>query len=478
MTNVTPVILAGGQGTRLWPLSRKGMPKQFARVFGGRTLFQTALERAHGAQFAAPIIVTASDYRFVATEQAMSIGIDPGAVLLEPCGKNTAPAILAASLQAVESDEDAVLLVLPSDHLIEDVEAFHKAVETALGEARLGRLVTFGIVPERAETGFGYLELERATKAGEAFALSAFVEKPSEARAQAMVDAGNFLWNAGIFLFRAQDMVAAFETLAPQMLELVKEALAEARADLGFLRLAEAPWDAIEGESIDYAIMEKADALSVVPLDAGWSDLGSWAAIHGKMEQDESGVARSENVTAINCSNTLLRVEDNDLELVGIGLKDLCVVAMNDAVLVADRAQDQDVKLAIETLKAKGAKQAERFAKDHRPWGHFETLALSERFQVKRIVVKPGAALSLQSHHHRSEHWVVVHGTAKVTLEDEVKLVSENESIYIPLGAKHRMENPGKLPMVLIEVQTGSYLGEDDIIRYEDIYARRAEGKL
>ncbi|MCV2894799.1 mannose-1-phosphate guanylyltransferase/mannose-6-phosphate isomerase [Lentibacter sp. XHP0401] len=473
MTKITPVILSGGSGTRLWPLSRKSFPKQFVRFAGEHTLLQSAALRMAGAEFVAPMIITGSDYRFIVTEQLLAVGIDPGTIMVEPEGRNTAPAVLAAALHAVKSDPDAVLLVAPSDHVIPDAEAFRAAVQRGLEAVKAGRLVTFGITPDKPETGYGYLELAEAPEGDESpKPLLRFVEKPDAARAAEMLEAGNYLWNAGIFLFAAADMIAAFEAHAPEMIAPVQAALDDAEIDLGFLRLAPAAWADVPSDSIDYSVMEKSPLLSVVPFGARWSDLGSWSAVQDEMDADTSGVALSGNATAIECENTLLRAESADQQLVAIGVRDLIVVAMDDAVLVADKTRGQDVKRAVQALKDKNATQAELFPMDHRPWGSFETLALAERFQVKRIVVKPGAALSLQSHHHRSEHWIVVHGTAKVTVNDEVKLVAENESVYIPLGAKHRMENPGKLPMVLIEVQTGSYLGEDDIIRYEDIYAR------
>jgi mannose-1-phosphate guanylyltransferase / mannose-6-phosphate isomerase len=473
LTKITPVILSGGSGTRLWPLSRKSFPKQFVRFAGEHTLLQSAALRMAGAEFVAPMIITGSDYRFIVTEQLLAVGIDPGTIMVEPEGRNTAPAVLAAALHAVKSDPDAVLLVAPSDHVIPDAEAFRAAVQRGLEAVKAGRLVTFGITPDKPETGYGYLELAEAPEGDESpKPLLRFVEKPDAARAAEMLEAGNYLWNAGIFLFAAADMIAAFEAHAPEMIAPVQAALDDAEIDLGFLRLAPAAWADVPSDSIDYSVMEKSPLLSVVPFGARWSDLGSWSAVQDEMDADTSGVALSGNATAIECENTLLRAESADQQLVAIGVRDLIVVAMDDAVLVADKTRGQDVKRAVQALKDKNATQAELFPMDHRPWGSFETLALAERFQVKRIVVKPGAALSLQSHHHRSEHWIVVHGTAKVTVNDEVKLVAENESVYIPLGAKHRMENPGKLPMVLIEVQTGSYLGEDDIIRYEDIYAR------
>ncbi|MEJ1993048.1 MAG: mannose-1-phosphate guanylyltransferase/mannose-6-phosphate isomerase [Maritimibacter sp.] len=476
-----PVILSGGSGTRLWPLSRKSYPKQFSPLIGEHTLFQRSASRlaggaAAGLEFASPLVLTNSDFRFIVAEQLAAIGIDPGTILLEPEGRNTAPAVLAAALHVAETDPDGVLLVAPSDHVVEDVDAFHRAVAQGLTAVEAGQLVTFGITPIHAETAYGYLELSaQPDGSGAPVSLSRFVEKPDETRAGEMLAAGNFLWNAGIFLFRARDMIAAFDAHAPGLVLPVRAALAEAKADLGFLRLAPGPWAKAEDISIDYAVMEKAENLSVVPFDGGWSDLGGWDAVWREMAPDADGVSTAGAASAIDCKNTLLRADSEGLELVGLGLDNIMAVAMNDAVLVADMSRAQDVKLAVAALKTKDAQQATAFPKDHRPWGWFESLVVGSRFQVKRIVVHPGASLSLQSHFHRSEHWIVVEGTARVTVDDEVRLVTENQSVYIPLGATHRMENPGKMPMVLIEVQTGAYVGEDDIVRYEDVYARDEE---
>ncbi|KIC18719.1 mannose-1-phosphate guanylyltransferase/mannose-6-phosphate isomerase [Leisingera sp. ANG-DT] len=478
---ITPVLLCGGSGTRLWPLSRKSYPKQFVPLMGEETLFQASARRLAGQtgslRFAAPVVLTNADFRFIVTEQLQTIGIDPGAILIEPEGRNTAPAVLAATLRAQAVDPDAVLLVAPSDHVVPDTAAFHAAVAKGLEAVAEGQLVTFGITPTHAETAYGYLELAAAPETGgapdgAAVPLKQFVEKPDAARAAEMLAAGSFKWNAGIFLFRAADMIAAFQAHAPALIAPVQAALDQAKPDLGFLRLAPEPWSGAEDISIDYAVMEKADNLSVVPFDAAWSDLGGWDAVWRESPPDAQGVVTSGGATAIGCRDTLLRADSERLELVGIGLENIMAVAMNDAVLVADKSRAQDVKLAVAALKAKHAPQATQFPKDHRPWGWFESLAVGERFQVKRILVHPGAALSLQSHVHRSEHWIVVEGTAKVTVDGVEKLVTENESIYVPLGAVHRMENPGKVPMVLIEVQTGAYVGEDDIVRYEDVYAR------
>lgn len=470
---ITPILLAGGSGTRLWPLSRRSYPKQFTPMIGEETLFQDSARRLSGAGFADPVILTNAEFRFIVTEQLSAIGQEPGAVLLEPAGRNTAPAILAAALWLAQDDPDALMLVSPSDHVIPDAEAFHKAVASGVPAARNGKLVTFGVTPDRPETGYGYLELvEDARAQGGPIPLRRFVEKPDAVSAQRMCESGRHLWNAGVFLFSAKAIVAAFEQFAPQLLAPVTDAVARARADLGFLRLDPTAWAEAEEISIDYAVMEKSPDLVVVPFAGGWSDLGDWEAVRRSLPGGRDGVALSGAATAIDCRDSLLRSEDSGLEIVGIGLEGIIAIAMPDAVLVADRSRSQDVKQAVSALKARNAGQATTFPRDHRPWGWFESLVTGDRFQVKRIVVNPGAALSLQSHHHRAEHWIVVQGTAKVTVDDHVNLVTENESIYIPLGAVHRMENPGKVPLTLIEVQTGIYLGEDDIIRYEDVYAR------
>ena len=466
---ITPLILCGGSGTRLWPLSRKSFPKQFSPLAGDESLFVQAARRLSGPGYGQPIIVTNSDFRFIVTEQLEAAGVVPGTILIEPSARNTAPAILAAVLHAAQADPDGLLLVAPSDHLVPDPAAFRAAVRAGIPAARAGRIVTFGIKPTRAETGYGWLELaeDPGDFAPRPLPLKRFVEKPDAARAQAMLEGGQHVWNAGIFLFTARTFLAAVEAHAPTLLPPVRASVQDATTDLAFLRLAPGPWADAPDISVDYAVMEKAGNLSVVPFTHGWSDLGDWDAV-GR----ETGDAPHGPVTAIDCTGTLLRSESDGVALVGIGLQDIIVVAMPDAVLVANRARAQDVKLAVTRLKAAGAKQAETFPRDHRPWGWFETLALGDRFQVKRIVVHPGAALSLQSHMHRAEHWIVVQGTARVTVDKEVRLLSENQSLYIPLGAIHRMENPGRVELVLIEVQTGTYLGEDDIIRYQDVYSR------
>ena len=470
-----PVLLCGGSGTRLWPLSRKSYPKQFSSLVGEESLFQASARRLSGPGFAAPVIVTGSYFRFIVTEQLAQAGVSPDAILIEPAARNTAPAILAAALVLQRQDPQAVVLVAPSDHVIPDGARFRAAVMEALPVARQGRMVTFGIRPDRPETGYGWLELTTCPDADfgpVAQPLARFVEKPDLSRAQSMLDGGMHLWNAGIFLFRADTLIAAFAALQPEILAQVRASVEGAEEDLAFTRLATDAWAGVADISIDYAVMEKADNLAVVPYGGAWSDLGGWEAVWREAGPDAAGVVTKGAAQAIDCADTLLRSESTGQELVGIGLSDIIAVAMPDAVLVAHKSRAQEVKKAVTALKAKGAPQAETFPRDHRPWGWFESIAMGPRFQVKRIVVHPGAALSLQSHHHRAEHWIVVEGTARVTIDDTVTLVTENQSVYIPLGAVHRMENPGKLPLTLIEVQTGSYLGEDDIIRYEDVYAR------
>ena len=475
---IYPVLLCGGSGTRLWPLSRKSYPKQFGNLVGDESLFQASARRLTGPGFAAPVVVTAADFRFIVTQQLQQMGIDPGLILIEPEARNTAPAVLAAALCLARTDPEALMLVAPSDHVVPDPAAFRAAIEAGVKSAQAGRIVTFGIRPSHAETGYGWLELAEAPAdfTPRPLALQRFVEKPDAARAEAMLATGRYLWNAGIFLFSVRTILTAFATHAPALMAPVRAAVEGARPDLGFLRLEPDAWAQVAAVSLDVAVMEQADTLSVVPYAAGWSDLGDWDAVWREMGSDAEGVALSGPATAIDCADTLLRSEAEGVALVGIGLRDIIAVAMPDAVLVAHRSRAQDVKLAVTALQAKGARQAEAFARGHRPWGWFDTLALGERFQVKRIVVHPGAALSLQSHVHRAEHWIVVAGTAKVTVADKVQLISENQSVYVPLGAVHRMENPGRVPMVLIEVQTGSYLGEDDIIRYADVYARGPAG--
>ena len=465
-----PVILCGGSGTRLWPVSRQSFPKQFSRLLGDESLFQATARRLSGEGFAEPVIVTSAEFRFVVRDQLAAIGIKPAAVLIEPSPRNTAPAVLAAALWLERQAPGAVMLVAPSDHLMPDPDSFRQAAAAGMARAAAGAIVTFGITPHAPETGYGYLELNAYSAGAEAAPLLRFIEKPDLQAATEMLASGRHLWNAGIFLFRSDAMISAFANLAPGLLARAVDA---AKPDLTFLRLDPEAWEQVQSISIDYAIMERAKDLWAIPYDGGWTDLGGWAAIWNEGARGTDGTVQEGQVLALDCRDSLLRSEEEGLQLVGIGLDGLVVVAMQDAVLVARKSDAQRVKDAVETLKERKVAQATAFRRDHRPWGWFETLANGERFKVKRIVVLPGAALSLQSHRYRSEHWIVVEGTARVTVGDSVKLVSENQSVYIPLGERHRLENPGTAPMVLIEVQTGSYFGEDDIVRYEDVYARQ-----
>jgi mannose-1-phosphate guanylyltransferase/mannose-1-phosphate guanylyltransferase/mannose-6-phosphate isomerase len=472
---ITPILLCGGVGTRLWPTSRKSYPKQFGALLGDHSLFQTTALRFQADGFAPPLIVTGDDFRFIVTEQLAACEIAAQSILLEPQARNTAPAVLAAALVLAETDPEALILVAPSDHSIEAPDLFRQAVLKGVDAARAGQIVTFGIRPTRAETGYGWLELSSDMPVeGGVHPLNRFVEKPDQATAEKLVQNPLYLWNAGVFLTSVQSLIKSFQTYSPNTLEAVRASVSARTLDLGFTRLGAENWAASPAISIDYAIMEQADNLSVVPFEGAWSDLGSWDAVWQESEKDCNGNALRGAATAIDCTNTLLRAEMDDIEVVGIGLESIVAIAMRDAVLIADMNRAQSVKLAVDHLKEHGAKQATAFPVDHRPWGWFETLVVAERFQVKRIHVHPGASLSLQKHLHRAEHWVVVKGTALSTINGEERLISENESLFVPLASEHRLQNPGKVPVVLIEVQTGSYLGEDDIMRLDDMYRRNA----
>lgn len=469
---IHPVILCGGSGTRLWPSSRRAYPKQFIGLLGKETLFQSTLKRLSGPDFAAPLVMTNADFRFIATDQCEEIGLSDARVVIEPALRNTGPAILTAAL-LLEDTPEALMLVAPSDHIMGNIDQFLDSLRVGATAAAEGNLVTFGVTPTGPETGYGYLELEAPVNGTlKPYPLKGFTEKPDADTAQKLVDGGQHLWNAGLFLFRVRDIIEAFEKHASDMMEPCRGAVQNGAQDLGFYRLSEAEFSQARSESIDYAVMELAENIAAVPLSCGWSDLGSWDALWAASEPDSNGIVTQGAATAVDCENTFLRSESDDIQLVGVGLKDVAAVAMRDAVLVADMNASQQVKTAVNLLKQAQVSQAEDYPRFHRPWGWYETLCLGNRFQVKRIMVKPGGTLSLQSHMHRSEHWIVVAGTAQVTIGDEEKLLSENQSVYIPLGAVHRMANPGRVPMYLIEVQTGAYLGEDDIVRYEDVYNR------
>ena len=469
MSTIVPVLLSGGSGTRLWPLSREMHPKQFLPLVGERTMLQaTWLRAAPLAGGAGPIVVANEAHRFVVAEQLQQVGAKPAAIVLEPVGRNTAPAIAAAALEALRGTPEAVLLVLPSDHVVQTPEAFHAAVRSALPAAQAGKLVTFGVVPRGPETGYGYIKAKPAHGDGPV-PVEAFVEKPDLARAQAYVASGDHFWNSGMFLFRADAYLAALERHAPAMLSAVRTSWTAARKDVDFTRLDADAFAASPSDSIDYAVMEKTDAAVVMPLDAGWSDVGSWASLREVSPQDADGNAHHGDVVSIDCRSTYAYGE----RLIAmIGLEDTIVVETPDAILVGRSDRIQQVKDVVAELKARDLPQAAWHRKVYRPWGAYDSIDNGPRFQVKRITVKPGATLSLQMHHHRAEHWVVVSGTAEVTRGDDVLLLTENQSTYIPLGVTHRLRNPGKVPLELIEVQSGSYLGEDDIVRFEDTYGR------
>jgi mannose-1-phosphate guanylyltransferase/mannose-6-phosphate isomerase len=472
MASITPVILSGGSGTRLWPLSRELYPKQLLPLVGEQTMLQDTLSRLDGvAGLAAPILVCNVEHRFLAAEQLLGAKRAPAAIILEPVGRNTAPAVAVAALAAAAAskDGDPLLLVLPADHVIRDRAAFHRVIETGKRAAETGSLVTFGIVPTGPEPGYGYIRSTPAADGG-ARRVEEFVEKPDRASAQSYIDSGHYLWNSGMFMFRAGRYLEALQKHAPDILESCRHALLDARKDLDFTRLHEPSFSSCRSDSIDYAVMEKTDAAVVVPLDAGWSDVGNWATLSAARDADASDNVTVGDVVAEDTHNCY--VYSSGRLVATVGLRDHVVVETDDAVLVAPKDRVQDVKKLVERLKADGRDETTLHRKVYRPWGAYDSIQNGERFQVKHITVKPGAKLSLQMHHHRAEHWIVVRGTAEVTRGDEVFLLTENQSTYIPLGTRHRLANPGTLPLELIEVQSGSYLGEDDIVRFDDTYGR------
>jgi mannose-1-phosphate guanylyltransferase/mannose-6-phosphate isomerase len=476
MNKIYPILLAGGSGSRLWPLSRKTYPKQFLNLINERSLFQESVLRLKSSKkinFGPDIVLTNSDFRFQVAEQLNSLGINMGNILIEPKAKNTAPAILAATIFAFNNDKNAVLLVAPSDHIIPDNEKFHDAIVAGLTHTVNNKIVTFGISPSHPETGYGYIEAsDTKLDSFGSCNVNRFIEKPDLETAEKMLEKENYFWNAGIFLFKASDMIKAFKNYDLKAYDLVNESLNKAEKDLDFIRLDKESWEQLNDISIDYAIMEKATNLVTVPYAHEWSDMGDWSAVWKKSIKDKDGNSINERAHVIDCSNSFLRSESDDQVILGLGLDNIVAVAMNDAVLVLNKDKSQEVKNVVSYLNNKNIAQGNTYPKDFRPWGWFESLALGDKFQVKRIFVKPGESLSLQSHKFRSEHWIVVEGNAKVTIDSDIKLVSEGQSVYVPLGAKHRLENVDKKPMMLIEVQIGSYLGEDDIVRYEDIYNR------
>ena len=469
---IHPVILSGGSGTRLWPMSRTHYPKQFLPLAGDQSLLQQAALRAAGAaEFAAPLVIANEEHRFLIAEQLREIGVVPQALLLEPVGRNTAPAIAVAALRLIEADPAALMLVMPSDYTIDDPAAFRAAVERAAAAARAGFLVTFGVTPERAETGYGYIERGKALPSSEsAFKVARFVEKPDTATAECYVASGEFFWNSGIFLFPAVLYISELERLRPDMLASCRRALSGAKCDDDFVRLDKAAFAECPADSVDYAVMERTALAAVVPVRMGWSDLGSWVALWDAAVKDADGNALVGNVLAEDAKNCYLRSEAG--LVAALGVEDMVVVATKDAVMLAPRGRAQDVRQLVARLIAEDRSEAEALPRVHRPWGSYETLHAGPRVQVKHIVVNPGGKLSLQMHHHRAEHWVVVQGTARIRRGDEEIMLTEDQSTYIPLGTKHRLENPGKIPLHVIEVQSGAYLDEDDIVRFEDTYGR------
>ena len=471
---IIPVILSGGAGTRLWPLSRELYPKQLLPLTGTHTMLQQTVLRLKGLEAAAPLVVCNEAHRFLVAEQLRQLGVQPAATILEPVGRNTAPAIALGAHAALKGaagavDADPVLLVLPADHVIRDLPAFQQAVRVALNAAQAGQLATFGIVAASPETGYGYMQ--RGAASGAAYRIARFVEKPNAARAREFVESGEYYWNSGMFMFRARRYLAELARFAPDIARVCAAAFAGARADLDFTRIEAQSFEACPAESIDYAVMEKTADAVLVPLSAGWSDVGSWSALHAASEADANGNVTHGDVISEDTHGSYLHSQSR--LVAAVGLTDHVVVETKDAVLVAPRSRVQDVKKLVQQLKAQGRYEHSLHREVFRPWGSYDSLGSGARFQVKLLRVKPGGTLSLQLHHQRAEHWVVVSGSARITRGEEVFTLAENQSTYSPVGVKHRIENPGAVPLEIIEVQSGSYLGEDDIVRFEDVYGRK-----
>ena len=469
-----PVILSGGSGTRLWPLSRKQRPKQFLPVVDEEnTLLQSTLLRLQGLKgLQAPIIVCNKDHRFMVAEQLHELGLEHQGILLEPIGRNTAPAIALAALHALKADPDSMLLVLPADHVISNIQAFHNAIEAAEKTAKQGKLVTFGIVPNKAETGYGYIKYNQHQLDSEqiSYKVEQFVEKPDQATAESYLKDGHYLWNSGMFMFQATSYLDSIRQYQPDILQSSDNALEKARQDIDFIRIDSDSFSRSPNISIDNAIMEKANNIALIPLDAGWNDVGSWPAVWEVGQQDPQGNVIRGNSMLHNAKNNLIYTEKRLVALVGV--EDLVVVDTKDATLVMHKNHAQDIKKIVQQLIDKNASEALSHSEVYRPWGSYDCIDVGHRFQVKRITVNPGAKLSLQKHHHRAEHWVIVKGTAEVSCDNKTFLLTENQSTYIPLGSMHRLANPGKIPLEMVEVQSGGYLNEDDIERYDDQYGR------
>ncbi len=485
---ITPVVLSGGSGTRLWPLSRKSHPKQLLPLLNQTSLLQDTINRLDGLKnIAQPVVICNEEYRFMVAEQVRSTNIGASAIILEPVGRNTAPAIALAAFNALKentlssaeagsedvANEDTILLVLPADHDIKNVGVFHKAIETGFQQALEGHFVTFGIVPDSPETGYGYIKAADSVGVNEVSAIEKFVEKPDLDTATKYLNEGGYYWNSGMFMFKASDYLNVLQEYSPEIYKACLAAFNAEKRDLDFIRVGVEEFKKCPSNSIDYAVMEKVTNAVVIPVDIGWSDVGSWSALHDIGEQDENNNIFTGDTISVATKNSYVRAEHKLVTTLGV--EDLIIVDTDDALLVAHKNHVQDIKTIVDTLSNERRNEAVIHKRVCRPWGCYQGIDKSDRFQVKRITVKPGAVLSLQLHHHRAEHWIVVHGTAKVTKDDKEFVLSENESTYIPLGVKHRLENIGKIPLELIEVQTGSYLGEDDIVRFDDIYGR--EGK-
>ncbi|HUO88348.1 MAG TPA: mannose-1-phosphate guanylyltransferase/mannose-6-phosphate isomerase [Rhizomicrobium sp.] len=467
--SIHPVILSGGSGTRLWPLSRAALPKQLLALNGDRTMIQDTVLRARVPGASDPILLCSEGHRFLVAEQMQTIGVAPRAIVLEPVGRNTAPAAAVAALLVADHDPEGIVLLLPSDHVVTDEVAFRDAVARAARAARDGHVVTFGIRPQGPETGYGYIQRGQPVSDG-VFAVARFAEKPERSDAERYLATGDHFWNSGMFVFRADVFLAELERFEPGIVAACRAAISAAKRDLDFVRLDAAAFEAAKNISIDYAVMERTARAAVVPCDLGWSDVGAWSSLWSLSKRDQAGNVVQGDVLLHDCRDTFVRNEKGLTALIGV--RDTVVVVTEDAVLVADKHRSQDVKAIVDRLKAENRPELAEHKIVFRPWGSYQGIDAGDGYQVKQIIVKPGGRLSLQSHKMRAEHWIVVQGTAKVTCDDKVFLLHQNESTFIPLGARHRLENPGKQPLRLIEVQSGSYLGEDDIVRYDDVYGR------